>query len=315
MAKKGLGNGLDTMLGVDTKSRKSSKAETVETKEVIKEVVKEVVKEVPTEMTLKIKDIEINKEQPRKQFNEDALQELADSIAQHGVIEPLVVTKREKYYLLVSGERRWRAAMKAGLKEVPVVIKDYTDQEILEIGIIENIQREDLNPIEEAQAYQKLIEEFKLKQDDVAERVSKSRTSITNILRLLKLAESVQEMVIDEKLSNGHARALIPIENEELQYEIACRVFDERLSVRETEKLVKKVIKDLENPQPENEEAAVTVEDLSFLYKEIEENFKRKLGSKTTIKAKDNSRGKIEIEYFSKDELENIMELIYSIQQ
>jgi len=314
MARKGLGNGLDTMLGVNTtKTRKTNKEEKVETKEVVKEVIKEVVKEVPTEMTLKIKDIEINKEQPRKLFNEDALQELADSITQHGIIEPLVVTKRDKYYLLVSGERRWRAAMKAGLKEVPVVVKDYTDQQILEIGIIENIQREDLNPIEEAQAYKKLIEEFQLKQDDVAERVSKSRTTITNILRLLKLAESVQEMVIDEKLSNGHARALIPIEDDELQYETACKVFDERLSVRETEKLVKKVLQELNNPKPEvgtdNKE-----EDLSFLYREIEENFKTKLGAKTTITTKTNGKGKIEIQYCSKDELEHIMELIYSIQ-
>lgn len=314
MARKGLGNGLDTMLGVNTtQARKGKKTETLETKEVIKEVVKEVIKEVPTEMTLKIKDIEINKEQPRKLFNEDALQELADSITQHGVIEPLVVTKRDKYYLLVSGERRWRAAMKAGLKEVPVVVKDYTDQEILEIGIIENIQREDLNPIEEAQAYKKLIDEFHLKQDDVAERVSKSRTAITNILRLLKLSEPVQEMVIDEKLTNGHARALIPIEDKELQYETACKVFDERLSVRETEKLVKKLLHDLANPKKE-EEAAVTVEDLSFLYREIEENFKTKLGAKTTIKTKENGKGKIEIQYCSRDELEHIMELIYSIQ-
>ncbi len=316
MARKGLGNGLDTMLGVDTtKTKRGKKSDTIETKEVIKEVIKEVevVKEIPTEMTLKVKDIELNKEQPRKLFNEDALQELADSITQHGVIEPLVVTKRENYYLLVSGERRWRAAMKAGLKEVPVVIKDYTDQEILEIGIIENIQREDLNPIEEAQAYKKLIEEFHLKQDDVAERVSKSRTAITNILRLLKLAEPVQEMVIDEKLSNGHARALIPIEGETLQYEVACKVFDERLSVRETEKLVKKTLNDLANPKPE-EEVAVTTEDLSFLYREIEENFKTKLGAKTSIKTKSNGKGKIEIEYFSRDELEHIMELIYSIQ-
>lgn len=315
MAKKGLGNGLDTMLGVNTtQTRKPKKSEKVETKEVIKEVVKEVVKEVPTEMTLKIKDIEINKEQPRKLFNEDALQELADSITQHGIIEPLVVTKRDKYYLLVSGERRWRAAMKAGLKEVPVVVKDYTDQEILEIGIIENIQREDLNPIEEAQAYKKLIDEFHLKQDDVAERVSKSRTAITNILRLLKLSELVQEMVIDEKLTNGHARALIPIEDETLQYETACKVFDERLSVRETEKLVKKVLNDLANPKSTDEEAAATAEDLSFLYREIEENFKTKLGAKTSIKTKSNGKGKIEIEYCSRDELEHIMELIYSIQ-
>lgn len=317
MARKGLGNGLDTMLGVNTtqtRKSKASKSENTETKEVIKEVIKEVVKEVPTEMTLKIKDIEINKEQPRKLFNEDALQELADSITQHGVIEPLVVTKRDNYYLLVSGERRWRAAMKAGLKEVPVVVKDYTDQEILEIGIIENIQREDLNPIEEAQAYKKLIEEFHLKQDDVAERVSKSRTAITNILRLLKLTDAVQEMVIDEKLTNGHARALIPIEDGDLQYETACKVFDERLSVRETEKLVKKVLYDLANPKVDNPDTNTATEDLSFLYREIEENFKTKLGAKTTIKTKNNDKGKIEIQYCSKDELEHIMELIYSIQ-
>ncbi|MGN0152861.1 MAG: ParB/RepB/Spo0J family partition protein [Lachnospiraceae bacterium] len=311
MPKKGLGNGLDTMLGVNTaqtrKNRTSSKSDEP------KEIIKEVVKEVPKEMTLKIKDIEINKDQPRKQFNEDALQELADSISQHGVIEPLVVTKRNNYYLLVSGERRWRAAMKAGLKEVPVVVKEYTDQQILEIGLIENIQREDLNPIEEAQAYKKLIEEFHLKQDDVAERVSKSRSNITNILRLLKLTEAVQEMVIDEKLSNGHARALLPIEDKELQYETACKVFDERLSVRETEKLVKKIVNDLNNPKKEPE-AAATTEDLSFLYRELEENFKYKLGAKTTVKAKNNEKGKIEIEYYSKDELEHIMEMIYSIQ-
>ena len=316
MAKRGLGNGLDTMLGVNTtqsrKNKTTNTSEKVETKEVIKEVVKEVVKEVPTEMTLKIKDIEINREQPRKQFNEDALQELADSILQHGIIEPLVVTKKDNYYLLVSGERRWRAAMKAGLKEVPVVVKDYTDQQILEIGIIENIQREDLNPIEEAQAYKKLIEEFHLKQDDVAERVSKSRSAITNILRLLKLSESVQEMVIDEKLSNGHARALIPIEDSELQYETACKVFDERLSVRETEKLVKKILDSINNPK--KEETTAVTEDLSFLYRELEENFKYKLGAKTTVKAKNNDKGKIEIEYYSKEELEHIMEMIYSIQ-
>lgn len=268
-------------------------------------------KEVPTEMTLKIKDIEINKDQPRKQFNEDALQELADSITQHGVIEPLVVTKRDKYYLLVSGERRWRAAMKAGLKEVPVVIKDYTDQQVLEIGLIENIQRENLNPIEEAQAYKKLIEEFHLKQDDVAERVSKSRTAITNIMRLLKLTERVQEMVIDEKLTNGHARALLPIEDAELQYDTACQVFDQRLSVRETEKLVKKIINDLNNP---NKNTETITEDLSFLYNDIEEKLKYKLGSKATIKAKSKEKGKIEIEYFSEEELERLVEMIYSIQ-
>lgn len=308
MAKRGLGNGLDTMLGVSTTPKNKSANQSGKG---TKEVIKEVIKEIPTEMTLKIKDIEINKEQPRKQFNEDALQELADSIEQHGVIEPLVVTKKDNYYLLVSGERRWRAAMKAGLKEVPVVVKDYTDQEILEIGLIENIQREDLNPIEEAQAYKKLIEEFHLKQDDVAERVSKSRSAITNILRLLKLSEQVQEMVIDEKISNGHARALLSIEDAELQYEIACQVFDERLSVRETEKLAKKVIHEQNHSKRED---AVTTEDLSFLYNDIEEKLKYKLGSKTTIRAKSKEKGKIEIEYFSEDELERIVEMIYSIQ-
>lgn len=308
MAKRGLGNGLDTMLGVSTAQKsKSTKPSGKESKEIIREVIKE----VPTEVTLKIKDIELNKEQPRKQFNEDALQELADSIAQHGVIEPLVVTKKEDYYLLVSGERRWRAAMKAGLKEVPVVVKDYTDQEILEIGLIENIQREDLNPIEEAQAYKKLIEEFHLKQDDLAERVSKSRSAITNILRLLNLSDAVQEMVIDEKLTNGHARALLSIEDPDLQYETACQVFDQRLSVRETEKLVKKLLTESNRPKPEE---AVTTEDLSFLYNEIEEKLKYKLGSKATIKAKSKEKGKIEIEYFSEDELERIVEMIYSIQ-
>ena len=309
MAKKGLGNGLDMMLGVNsTQNKKGNSKNQVQTKEIIKEVVKE----VPTEIKLKTKDIEINKEQPRKLFNEDALQELADSIAQHGVIEPLVVTKRGKYYLLVSGERRWRAAMKAGLTEVPVVVKDYTDQEVIEIGLIENIQRENLNPIEEAQAYQKLINEFNLKQDDIAERVSKSRVSITNTLRLLKLCEKVQEMVIDEKLSNGHARALLAIENPDIQYETAVKVFDERLSVRETEKLVKKIVNELNNPKPVDESTG-DEEDLSFLYKEIEDNFRNKLGAKTTIKAKNSDKGKIEIEYFTKEELERIMELIYSI--
>ena len=202
MAKKGLGNGLDTMLGVSTTQSRRKKE--TEVKEVVKEVIKEV--KVPVDATLKIKDIEINKKQPRKQFNEESLNELSESIKLHGVIEPLVVTKRDGYYLLVSGERRWRAAMKAGLKEVPVVIKDYTDQQVLEIGLIENIQRENLNPIEEAKAYKQLIDDFGLKQDEIANRVSKNRSTITNIMRLLKLSDKVQKMVIDEELSNGHAR-------------------------------------------------------------------------------------------------------------
>lgn len=307
MAKKGLGNGLDTMLGVsNSQGRKKKTTET--TKEVIKEVIKEV--QVPIDAKLKINEIEINKNQPRKQFNDESLEQLADSIKLHGVIEPLVVTKREGYYLLVSGERRWRASMKAGLKEVPVVIKDYTDQEVLEIGLIENIQRENLNPIEEAQAYKQLINEFGLKQEEVAQRVSKNRSTITNIMRLLNLCEEVQAMVIEEKLSNGHARALLSIEDKDLQLKTAITVIDDKLSVRETERYVKKVLSNKEKKEKEPKET----EDLSYLYKEIEENFKYKLGSKTTIKAKNNNKGKIEIEYFSKDELEHLMELIYSIE-
>lgn len=304
MTKKGLGNGLDTMLGVNTTQGRKRKTTDGEIKEVIKEV------KIPVDTTLKIKDIEINKNQPRKYFNEDGLEELAASIKQHGVIEPLVVTKRENYYLLVSGERRWRASMKAGLKEVPVVIKDYTDQEVLEIGLIENIQRENLNPIEEAKAYKQLIRDFGLKQDEVAKRVSKNRSTITNIMRLLNLSEPVQTMVIEEKLSNGHARALLAIEDEELQEEAANKIINEQLSVRETEKLVKKLL----NQKPKKEANNTEEKDLSFLYKDIEEKLKYKLGSKTTIKAKNNEKGKIEIEYFSQEELEHIMELIYSIE-
>lgn len=304
MTKKGLGNGLDTMLGVNTTQGRKRKTTDGEIKEVIKEV------KIPVDTTLKIKDIEINKNQPRKYFNEEGLEELAASIKQHGVIEPLVVTKRENYYLLVSGERRWRASMKAGLKEVPVVIKDYTDQEVLEIGLIENIQRENLNPIEEAKAYKQLIRDFGLKQDEVAKRVSKNRSTITNIMRLLNLSEPVQTMVIEEKLSNGHARALLAIEDEELQEEAANKIINEQLSVRETEKLVKKLL----NQKPKKEANNTEEKDLSFLYKDIEEKLKYKLGSKTTIKAKNNDKGKIEIEYFSQEELEHIMELIYSIE-
>lgn len=308
MAKKGLGNGLDTMLGVNTTQNRKRKTTETEVKEVVKEIIKEV--QVPVDARLKIKDIEINKNQPRKFFNEEGLDELAASIKQHGVIEPLVVTKRDGYYLLVSGERRWRASMKAGLKEVPVVIKDYTDQEVLEIGLIENIQREDLNPIEEAKAYKQLINEFGLKQEELANRVSKNRSTITNIMRLLNLSEPVQNMVIEEKLTNGHARTLLSIEDETLQVEIANKICQDQLSVRETEKLVKKTLNEKVKPKKEDSNQ----KDLSFLYKDIEEKFKYKLGSKTTIKAKDNEKGKIEIEYFSKEELEHIMELIYSIQ-
>lgn len=303
--KRGLGRGLDNLIptGEEKKMKTSAAKQPVKTE--VKEIVKEVVKEV--ERTININKIEPNKSQPRKHFDEDALAELAESIKQFGIIEPLVVTKRNKYYEIIAGERRWRAARLAGLKEVPVVIKDYTDQEIVEIALIENIQREDLNPIEEAHAYERLIKEFNLKQDEVAERVSKSRTTITNSLRLLKLAEPVQQMLIDDMLSTGHVRALISIEDSTLQYETALYIFDKKLSVRETEAYVKKVLRN-----GTAKKGPAVSEDISFLYKEIEERLKNTLGTKATIKASNRNKGKIEIEYYSEEDLDRITHMLYN---
>ncbi len=303
--KRGLGRGLSNLIPTDedisvtqkkpTKSTGQNNAAS-ETKEVIKKV----------EQTLNINRIEPNKSQPRKNFNEDALQELADSIKQFGVIEPLVVVKRKGYYELIAGERRWRAARLAGLKEVPVVIKDYDDQQVVEIALIENIQREDLNPVEEALAYKRLIDEFHLTQDEVAERVSKSRTTITNALRLLKLCDKVQQMLIDDMLSTGHVRTLVTITDPDLQYETAMYIFDKKLSVRETEAYVKKLL----NKKPRTSAAKEEDEDLSFLYKALEERLKQSLGTKATIKAKNKDAGKIEIEYYSQEDLERITQLL-----
>lgn len=301
--KRGLGRGLsnliptdDTTEDVSPKASKQTKTDAVTKTEVVKKV----------EQTLNINRIEPNKNQPRKEFNEDALQELADSIKQFGVIEPLVVVKRKGYYELIAGERRWRAARLAGLKEVPVVIKDYDDQQIVEIALIENIQREDLNPIEEAHAYERLIQEFNLTQDEVAERVSKSRTTVTNALRLLKLTEKVQQMLIDDMLSTGHVRALITITEPQLQYETAMYIFDKKLSVRETESYVKKLL----NKKPKEKTSEKEDPELSFLYKAIENRLKESLGTKTTIKAKTKDSGKIEIEYYSQEDLERITQLL-----
>lgn len=302
--KRGLGRGLDNLIPTDepvvTKSTSKNKSTT--TKPEVKEVIKKV------EQTLNINRIEPNKNQPRKHFDEDALAELAESIKQFGVIEPLVVVKRKGYYELIAGERRWRAARLAGLKEVPVVIKDFSEQEIVEIALIENIQREDLNPIEEAHAYERLINEFNLKQDEVAERVSKSRTTITNSLRLLKLTDNVQQMLIDDMLSTGHVRALISITDPELQYETAMYIFDKKLSVRETESYVKRLL----SGKPAKKKDDEVTNDVSFLYHEIEERIKDAIGTKAVIKAKNRNKGKIEIEYYSEDDLERITQLLYS---
>lgn len=297
---KGLGKGLDSLIPAATKKS--------EIKEKIIETPKQTVNEEPKNgiQMLRLTEIEPNREQPRKKFDEDALLELADSIKQFGVIQPLVVQKKKNHYEIIAGERRWRAAKQAGIKEVPVVIKDYTEQEIMEISLIENIQREDLNPIEEAQAYKRLLEEYHLKQDEVAEKVSKSRTAVTNSIRLLKLDPKVQQMVIDDMISTGHARALLALENSEQQYLVACRIFDEKLSVRDTERLMK----ELQNPKPKKEkEERVN----SFIYKDIEERIKAILGTKVVVDHKANNKGKISIEYYSNDELERIVDLLQTI--
>lgn len=296
--KTGLGKGLDSLIPQSTRSK------TEQIKKDQEVVVEKVIKK--EEVMLRITDVEPNRSQPRKKFDEDALLELSDSIKQFGVLQPLLVQKRQDYYEIIAGERRWRAAKMAGLKEIPVIIKDFTDQQIVEISLIENIQREDLNPIEEAQAYKRLLTEFNLKQDEVAERVSKSRTAVTNSVRLLKLDERVQQMVIDDMISTGHARTLLSIEDKEQQYKIAVQVFDEKMSVREVEKLVKTLGKEKTKPVQKN-----TANELA--YKNIEEKMKALLGTKVIINHKANNKGKIEIEYYSNDELERLLYLFQSI--
>ena len=290
--KAGLGKGLDSLIPEHSVRRKAEKTEQ---------------KPEKNELLLKITDIEPNREQPRKHLDEDALLELSDSIKQFGIIQPLIVQKKEDHYEIIAGERRWRAAKMAGLKEVPAIIKSYTDREILEISLIENIQRENLNPIDEARAYKKLLTEFHLKQDEVAERVSKSRTAVTNSMRLLKLSSKVQEMVIADMISAGHARALLGISDEALQETTAMKVFDEKLSVRETEKLVKNLVSPAKKVKTERN----TAEDA--IYESLEEKMKGIMGTKVSIQRKKNNKGKIEIEYYSRDELERIIDLFESI--
>ena len=291
MAKKtGLGKGLDSLIPVHNNTEKE------------KAVVEKVV-EKKTDTVLRITEIEPNKGQPRKNFNEDALEELADSIKQFGLIQPLVVQKRDGYYEIIAGERRWRAAKKAGLKEVPVIIRDYTDEEMMEIALIENLQREDLNPIEEAQAYKRLINDYKLKQDEIAEKVSKSRVAITNSMRLLKLSEKVQDMIVDEMISSGHGRALLALNDKKMQEELANRIFDEKLSVRETEQIVKA----LNNPKEKKQKEEYSD---NLVYEKIENEFKEIIGTNVSIKRKSQDKGKIEIEYYSTEDLERIIDLM-----
>ena len=258
-----------------------------------------------------IDKVEPNKLQPRKNFDEDKLQDLAENIKIHGIINPLLVQDRGKYYELIGGERRWRAARIAGLKKVPVIIMNLSEQEFVEISLIDNIQREQLNPIEEAMAFARLIDEFKLKQDEVAERVSKSRTTITNALRLLKLDKRVQDMIVDDKLTTGHARAMLAITDLDKQYEFAEKAFDEKMSVRDVEREVKKLLND---KQSDKKNKAVGLDpQLQAIYSETQEKLKGVLGTKVYINAKDNKSGKLEIEYYSQDELNRIVELLESI--
>ena len=259
------------------------------------------------ERMMKISMIEPNREQPRKKFDEDALQELSESIKQYGILQPLLVSDKKDYYEIVAGERRWRAAKMAGLKEVPVVVKEFSTQEIVEISLIENIQREDLNPVEEAMAYKRLIDEFHLKQDEIAERVSKSRTAVTNSMRLLKLDSRVQQMMVDEMISAGHARAILAISDPEQQYNAAMKVFDEKLSVRETEKLVKSIL------TPTKKKPVVSNPTEDAIYESLEEKMKGITGTRVFIHRKKNNKGKIEIEYYSRDDLDRIIDLFESI--
>ena len=297
---RGLGRGLDAMISDTAKPRSADKAQ--------EKPLQQETNPKDKVFMVKLSQVEPNRKQPRKQFDEDALLELAESIKQFGVLQPLLVQKKDDYYEIIAGERRWRASKLGGVKEIPVIVKNFSEQEAVEISLIENIQRENLNPIEEAAAYKRLMEEFHLKQDTIAERVAKSRTAVTNSMRLLKLDERVQQMLIDEMLTTGHARALLSIENKELQYSTAVKVFDEKLSVRETEKLVKEVLNPAKKEKPQEKDRA---QDL--IYEQLEEKIKGIIGSKVAIHRKTKDKGKIEISYFSQEELERIVELLETI--
>jgi ParB family chromosome partitioning protein len=261
-------------------------------------------------VTVRISEVEPNRDQPRKVFDEEKLEELADSIKTFGLLQPILVQKRDGYYEIIAGERRWRAALKAGLKEIPVVVRDYTEKEILELSLIENIQREDLNPIEEAQAYKRLADEFGMGQAEISQRVSKSRSAVANALRLLKLDEQIQKMVIDGQLSMGHARALLSLEIPDEQIVTAKKVIEKQLSVRETEKLVKEILKNASESQKETERKDQQEEDpsIAIIYKQIEERLQQTLHTKVSIQRKRNGHGKLQIDFYSSDDLEKIID-------
>ena len=311
-AKKGLGKGLGAIFGEDVISREEEEHK-------IRESARKKGTSDPGntaqedgtagEQMVKVALIEPNQSQPRKKFDQEQMEELAESIKLHGVLQPLLVQKKDGLYEIIAGERRWRAAKLAGLKEVPVVIRQYTPQESMEVALIENLQREDLNPIEEAKAYQRLIQEFGLKQEEIAAKVAKNRTTITNAMRLLKLDEGIQNMVIENVISSGHARALLGLEDPEMQLKAAKMIMEDKLSVRETERLVKRLIREAEEKdKPKKQE-----KNINFIYQNLEERMKTVMGTKVTIHNKDKNKGRIEIEYYSEAELERIVEMIESI--
>lgn len=312
MAKRtGLGKGLGAIFGDEVMESAAEEQEAkhqAKIKKAQEPEKKEEDSDIGKELMVKVTSIEPNREQPRKDFNEEAMGELAESMKVYGVLQPLLVQKKGDYYEIIAGERRWRAAKLAGLKEVPVVIREYTKQQTMEIALIENVQREDLNPIEEAKAYQRLIQEFELKQEEIAARVGKSRVTITNSMRLLKLDERVQEMLIQNQITGGHARALLTVEDGELQYKLAGKIIVENLSVREIEKIVKSLSKK-KNPKEKN----VEDESLALIFRDLEERMKSAMGTKVSINRKDKNKGRVEIEYYSESELERIVELIESI--
>lgn len=295
LKKSGLGKGLDSLIptGFEEEVAEEVKKEEHSAKE-----------EKKPDAMIRLSLIEPNRNQPRKQFDKITLEELADSIKQYGVIQPLIVRKKGDHYEIVAGERRWRAAKLAGLREVPVLIRDYGDGQASEIALIENLQRKDLNPMEEALAYRALMDEYGMKQSEVAEKVSKSRTVITNALRLLKLSKNVQKLIEEGTLSTGHAKVLLGLEDPEQQEIAAGMVLEQGLSVRDTEVLVKR----LNTPKkPSREKAAFGNE---AVYQELETKIKNRVGTKVQIKRKSEKAGKIEIEYYSTEDLERLSEIL-----
>lgn len=321
-AKKAGNTAVSTDAAKKNNSRNAGNSEPVVVEKVVEKIVEKPVEKIvekvvekpvekivekPVEQTLKLNLIEPNSEQPRKNFDEESLQELADSIKQYGILQPLIVQKKGNHYEIIAGERRWRAAKLAGITDVPVLIREYDKQQTMEIALIENVQRADLNPIEEAQAFQQLIQEFHLTQEEIANRVSKNRATITNSMRLLKLDVRVQDMLADGKISSGHARALLGLEEGERQYQVAVKITEEKLSVRDVEKLVKMMNRPPKEKKPEKGP------DIDLIYRQVEDKLKSIMGTKVVINQKDKNKGRIEIEYYSQEELERLIELMESL--